>query len=586
MSAIEKLITENLPIWSSSVQAKSTQGRGSSSKRHLYGVKKLRELILDLAVRGLLVPQDPNDEPASVLLEKIAAEKEQLIKDGKIKRQKLLPENKDELFKIPSSWAWQNLGDTGFIGSSSRVHKKDWMKSGVPFYRAREIVKLSKDGVVDNELYISEELFDELSKKGIMAEPNDLMITGVGTIGTPYIVKTKDKFYFKDASVLIYKNIHQLQPYFLNYFFQSPFWKLKIHEKSMGTTVHTLTIGRANEAPIPIPPLAEQHRIVAKVDELMALCDTLEQQQEDSIQAHETLVETLLSALTNAPDADAFQSAWQRVSAHFDTLLTTEHSVDKLKETILQLAVMGKLVPQDPNDEPATTLLEKIKPEVKRIIKSEKFSVKDITFSSTNNHQFKIPKNWVWCKLNDLAAIARGGSPRPIKAYITEDSSGLNWIKISDSTRGSRYITSSVQKIKKEGLSKTREVFAGDLILSNSMSFGYPYIMKISGCIHDGWLVLRSPDEMINKIFLYNLFLSPYAKKCFSDVASGAVVQNLNADKVKLLDVALPPLAEQYRIVAKVDELIALCDDLKRQLNEAQTTQMQLTDAVTEQAVN
>lgn len=250
----------------------------------LYTVKEnvaeLRKAILQLAVMGRLVPQDPNDPPASELLKEIEAEKQRLIKEGKIKKPKPLPPIKPEEvpYQLPQGWEWVRLGDVGLVGSSSRVHQRDWKDQGVPFYRAREIVKLSKLGFVDNELYISEDHYQALAKDGLVPEVNDVMLTGVGTIGVPYIVKETDRFYFKDASVLIFKNYYRLYAPYLYWFFKSPYWIDRIHDGSMGTTVHTLTIGRANDIVVPLPPLPEQHRIVEHIDQLMALCDKLEQQ--------------------------------------------------------------------------------------------------------------------------------------------------------------------------------------------------------------------------------------------------------------------------------------------------------------------
>ena len=260
--------------------------------------------------------------------------------------------------------------------------------------------------------------------------------------------------------------------------------------------------------------------------------------------------------------------------------------IKKLRELIFELAVRGKLVSQESCDEPASELLERLTNKKSLIAKSGKFSELKTKEALKLDGLFEIPSTWKWCHLNDIAAIARGGSPRPIKSFITDSEDGLNWIKIGDSTRGSRYITETEQKIIKEGLVKTRQVYPGDLILSNSMSFGFPYILKITGCIHDGWLVLRTPEDDLNKIFLCNLFMSTYAKNAFSDAASGAVVQNLNADKVKLLAIPLPPLEEQHRIVKKVDELLTLCDQLKSRLSEAQTTQLHLANTLVKQAVN
>ena len=162
---------------------------------------------------------------------------------------------------------------------------------------------------------------------------------------------------------------------------------------------------------MPIPPLAEQHRIVAKVDELMALCDQLEQQQTDSNATHQTLVETLLATLTSAADQDEFTEAWQRIADHFDTLFTTEQSIDQLKQTILQLAVMGKLVPQDPNDEPASVLLEKIAKEKARLIKEGKIKKqKPLPEISDDEKPFDLPDSWAWTYVGECFSLTSGTS--------------------------------------------------------------------------------------------------------------------------------------------------------------------------------
>ncbi len=250
---------------------------------------------------------------------------------------------------------------------------------------------------------------------------------------------------------------------------------------------------------------------------------------------------------------------------HFDTAFAAPDGIKKLRELILTLAMQGKLVPQDPTDRPASELLKAIEAEKNRLVKDGKFkSLESSLINEADPTLFQIPENWVWCSLDNIAAIARGGSPRPIQSYMTDDPNGLNWIKIGDSDRGKIYINETRERIIPEGLKKTRMVFPGDLILSNSMSFGYPYIMNIEGCIHDGWLLIRTPDKLVNKLFIYNLFLSNHARKAFMAAAAGAVVQNLNADKVRQLLIPLPPLEEQHRIVAEIDRLMARCDELEK----------------------
>jgi type I restriction enzyme S subunit len=253
----------------------------------------------------------------------------------------------------------------------------------------------------------------------------------------------------------------------------------------------------------------------------------------------------------------------ERLLALYDRVAEAEDAIPRLRRFVLDLAVRGKLVEQDPTDEPAAELLKRIAKEKAWLVKAGGFKkFEGILERDVTSFPFALPLNWQWTYLDDLAAIARGGSPRPIKSFLTDDPSGIPWIKIGDSTRGSIYIDETEERIIPEGVSRSRLVSRGDLLLSNSMSFGYPYITRIEGCIHDGWLVIRPPKH-IEKLYLHKVFLSDFAKSIFAGFAAGAVVQNLNAEKVRLLPVPLPPLAEQQRIVAKVDELMALCERLQ-----------------------
>jgi len=172
----------------------------------------------------------------------------------------------------------------------------------------------------------------------------------------------------------------------------------------------------------------------------------------------------------------------------------------------------------------------------------------------------EIAKGWIYVSLGELFLIERGGSPRPIEDYITEDKNGLNWIKIGDTKGVTKYIYHTKEKIKPEGLHKTRMVYEDDFILSNSMSFGRPYIMKTEGCIHDGWLVIRTPKNLIDTNYLYHILSSSFVYQQFSNLAKGSTVKNLNIEAVQQVYIYLPPLPEQHRIVAKIEELFSSLD--------------------------
>ena len=231
--------------------------------------------ILDLAIRGQLVPQDPTDEPASVLLERIRAEKEELIKQGKIKRDKkesIIFKGEDNSYydDIPDGWTVCYLRELFNVCSAKRVKQSDWCTEGVPFYRAREIVKLSDNDFVDNELYISEDHYQQVKKEYGIPQPGDLMVSGVGTIGKVYVVKDTDRFYYKDASVLCFENRNRIiDSQYARYMLMSEFIQNQMKENSKGTTVDTITISAAMNYICLVPPINEQKRIVSAIEQIL-----------------------------------------------------------------------------------------------------------------------------------------------------------------------------------------------------------------------------------------------------------------------------------------------------------------------------
>ena len=400
------LITEHIDIWTTAQALKKNGGRGRGKKSNgqsPHGIKKLRELILELAVRGKLGPQDPGDEPASVLLEKIAQEKVRLIKEGKIKKQKKLPEinGHEKLFEVPQGWEWVRLQDvSSYIqrgkgpkyADSGRVRvisQKCIQWSGFNLFLARFIDDESV-GAYQPERFL---------------QKNDLLwnSTGTGTVGRINVFREiEPNTLVADSHVTVIRPL-QVSSNFLWCYVAAPGIQLRIepeHEKSLvfGTTKQVeLNTSAVQPLLVPVPPLAEQHRIVAKVDELMDLCDQLEQQQTDSKATHQTLLKTLLATLTTGQD---FAKDWQRIANHFDTLFTTEQSIDNLKQTILQLAVMGKLVFQDTNDEPANVLLGKIAKEKALLIKEGKIKKqKPLPKIKEDEKPFELPQGWEWVKL-------------------------------------------------------------------------------------------------------------------------------------------------------------------------------------------
>ena len=226
-------------------------------------IKQTKSKILDLAIHGKLVPQDPTDEPASELLKRINPKAEITCDNGHYQ-------------KLPEGWCMTNIGSLFDAVSAKRVLKSEWKDKGVPFYRAREIVQLNKEGFADKDLFISEEHFSEIKDKYGIPAYGDIMISAVGSIGYTYIVKENDVFYYKDASVLCLKNTRHWNSKFFSIWLASPFLQEQMYKNSKGTTVDTITLEKLKGYVIPFPPLNEQHRIVAKVEEIFAQLDTIE----------------------------------------------------------------------------------------------------------------------------------------------------------------------------------------------------------------------------------------------------------------------------------------------------------------------
>lgn len=583
----EKLIIEQLDVWTKAIETRSTSGRGSRSKLNLYGIKKLRELILDLAVRGQLVPQDPNDEPACVLLDKIAAEKELLIKAGKIKKQKALPPiGEDEKpFELPEGWEWTKLKNIAEINPKNVID--DQLEVAfVPM----PMILTSYDGCHEQDT----KLWGKIKKGYTHFADGDIAVAKI----TPCFENSKAAIFnnLKNGVGAGTTELHIARPFdesisrqYILLYLKAPLF-LRKGEKRMTGTAGQKRLPRDffESNPLPIPPLAEQHRIVAKVNELMSLCDALEQAQTQHIQAHQTLVENLLAALTQAANQGDFEQAWARIAEHFDTLFTTEHSIDQLKQTLLQLAVMGKLVPQDPNDEPASVLLEKIAAEKARLIKEKKIKKQKALPPITDEEKpFELPNGWEWCRLGHYAnEIGTGpfGTMIHKNEYITNGIPLINPSHIINSTIVEDP-TVSVSLKKAEELAAYK-VKAGDIVMARRGELGRCGLItnrESNWLCGTGSFVLRFHSEVLRKYFI-TLFQSRSVRNYLGGNSIGSTMTNLNHGILNKAPIPLPPTAEQYRIVAKVNELITLCDQLKTQLAKQQTTQNQLADALTTNA--
>ncbi len=583
MAAVEKLVAQHLDLWATAIKRKSTAGRGSSSKVELYGIKKLRELILELAVRGLLVPQDPKDEPASESLKKITAEKAKLVKEGKIKQGKALPQNAAARQQdLPDGWIWTCLAALGEVSPRNDV-RDDINASFIPM----PLVSTRFDGRHDHE----QRKWGDIKKGYTHFADGDIAIAKI----TPCFENSKAAIFsgLHNGVGAGTTELHVLRPYgdfvsrgFLLLYLKSPQF-LRVGETKMTGSAgqKRLPTDFFSFNPLALPPLSEQHRIVVKVDEMMALCDQLEQQTEASLGAHQTLVATLLNALTSAADHALFANSWQRIAEHFDTLFTTEESIDQLKQTILQLAVMGKLVPQDPSEEPASELLNKIAAEKAKLVKEGKIKKERLLPPiGGDSKPFNLPQGWVWARFPELGEFGRGKSKHRPRNDPSLFNPGLYpLVQTGEVARAGDVISEYHSKYSDVGLAQSKMWPAGTLCITIAANIADSAILGFDACFPDSVVGFVPCEPLGDSKYLLTFMKTARAE--LLKYAPATAQKNINLEILESVLIPVPPLSEIDRIARKTTELTALCDQLKARLADVQTTQLHLADALAEQAL-
>ena len=476
-----------------------------------FDAQALREKILDLAMRGKLVKQDPNDEPASVLLEKIKAEKAELVKEGKIKKSKALPEITDEEkpFDIPDSWEWVRLGDVLDVRDGTH-DTPQYTSEGVPLVTAKNL----HNGKINfaNIKYISEDDAAKINERSHVNQ-DDVLFAMIGTIGNPVLVKTKKKFAIKNVALL--KRVTSIDmDYVCKYILEA---KHLLMNNASGGNQKFLSLTKINKLPFPLPPLEEQSRIAAKIAQLFALLRKVE-------------------------------SSTQQY-AKLQTLL---------KSKVLDLAMRGKLVEQDPNDEPASVLLEKIKAEKEQLIKEKKVKrSKPLPPISDEEKPFEIPDSWEWVRLGDVGLIATGNTPTKNNSDFYGGTTPF--IKPADiQNLIINYNTKDF--LSEKGEQKGRLAYKNDILVTcignlgrnNIINRKVAYNQQINGI---------SP-LIVSSSLLHYFMLSSFFISSMYNYASATTLPILNKTKLSNLIIPLPPLAEQSRIVDKIEMIFSLfCKD-------------------------
>jgi type I restriction enzyme S subunit len=537
------------------------------------GVARLRELILTLAVQGKLVPQAPSDEPASELLKKIRLEKDRLIAEGKIKRDKPLAEITDEEkpFELPTGWSFCRLGDLLLSirsGGTPSKQNPDFWNGEIPWASVKDL--RFGEPLTDTQ--------DRITQAGLaagseLAPAGSILICtrmGLGKIGEALI----DVAINQDLKAVVVGAGVDKQ-YFINYF-------KTLSVVGSGMTVAGIKQDELLGFVVPLPPSTEQSRIVTRVEELMQLCDALEASGQLEAQQHAQLVNTLLGTLTQSQTPEALADNWQRIATHFDLLIDRTEAVDALEQTILQLAVRGLLVPQDPTDEPASSLLQKIRTEKDHLIAQGKIKRdKPLPLITDEEKPFELPQGWEWVTIDTLANVGTGTTPSRDNAAFF-DGGAISWVTSGET--GQPFICQTEQHVTEAALAQTSLTIypVGTLVVAmygQGKTRGQISELCIPATTNQACaaIVLVEPS-MAHKDYVKLVFEKSYDE--IRELSAGGAQPNLNVGKVKATLIPLPPMSEQSRIVTRVNELRSLCADLRQRLTAGHAVQSHLADAL------
>jgi type I restriction enzyme S subunit len=550
-------LIDNLSLWTSTTKAKSTSGRGINKKIELEGIKKLRELILELAVRGKLVPQNPEDEPASKLLKRIEVEKARLIKEGKLKKQKpLAPVNDDKKpFELPMGWQWVKLGAIAKIFNGNSVSANDKIDkycqpNDIPYIATKDIGYGFAPINYNNGVFIP---YNEKKFK-LVESGSVLMCAEGGSAGKKCGITSQTTFFGnKLFAAEPYKEINK-EIILFNYL--CPYFYTSFSEKMTGI-IGGISIAKFINLEIPIPPYSEQIRIIEEVNRLINFCDQLEINSKSQLKIQEKLIETLLTKLSESKETNDILSNWARLEENFDMLFsggltnTTglgsgggEWTIDRLKECILQLAFDGKLF-------------------------QEHYGL----IALKNCLEFG-PRN--------------GFSPRNVEAITN-----LRVLKLGATTTGKLLIEESKYISENHKIDNHLRLREGDILIQRGNSSVY---VGSNILVTEDHLDIIYPDLMmkirVNENWLPKyismMLSSPKARQHMWSHMNGtsSTMPKINKRIVENAPIPIASLEQQHRIVAKVDELFALCDQLKARLQAASETQLTLTEALVEQALN
>ena len=544
-------------------------------------VARLRRFVLDLAVRGKLVAQDPRDEPASELLKRITMEKARLVQAGETKKLKPLESVREPAFGVPSNWTWTRLGNiAAYIqrGKSPKYTPTD----GSPVISQKCVQWAGLDLTVAKQVTL-----ESLSRYEPIRflRDGDLLwnSTGTGTIGRVIRLVNPPGKLVCDSHVTVVRCL-EVDPEYVKTWLRTDHVYGVMEERAAGSTNQVeLTAQMANGQPIPLPPLAEQRRIVAKVEELMTLLDRLEAARTAREATRDRLTAASLARLASSDTTpEVFPDYARFALGALPALTTCPGQIKSLRQTILNLAVRGKLVGQDPNDEPASELLKRIKKRRQELAAAQGTRKKRPVEPLADEDALNLPTGWAaeaFANLIDPTATISYGVLVP-GADVDE---GVLFVRAQDlmlsdhPAKPSKTIAPEIEA----KYARTR-LSGGEILLCVVGSIGK---LGVAPPHWAGANIARavariSPVDLIDRDYLLVFLRSDRAQSYFEEATRTLAQPTLNVGLIEKLPAPLPPRAEQHRIVAKVDALMTLCDRLEAGLDDAETTRQRLLDAL------
>ncbi len=557
------------------------------------GIKKARELVLQLAIQGKLTEEwrkeNPDVEPASKLLKKIKAEKEKLIAEGKIKKQKKIEFDVDELkpFDIPQTWKWTRLHQLGeiFSGNSISAHIKASKYSnitlGLDYIGTKDVDFKNTQVVYNNGVKIP---FGEPKFK-IAHKDTVLICSEGGSAGRKVGIVEKDVCF--GNKLLAIEPYITLDKYFIYSVYRSSCF-FEMFSSKMTGIIKGISLNNFKLLFFPLPPLKEQKQIVKKVNSMMSFLDELEEKQNNREAKRIKINNSSLDKLIKSESTKEFKQNWNRITQNFETLYTVPQNVVKLKQTILQLAVQGKLTEEwrkeNPNVEPASKLLKKIKAEKEKLIAEGKIK-KQKALPPIKEKSFSLPNKWEWHKLSMLCEGARDITYGIVKQG-PHLSNGVKTLRTSD-VRFRKILTHKIRFVLKEIADKYFRTYlaGGEILMAIRGSLGGCAIVpdEMKGYNISRELALIPISKNMLNSYVLNVLTSPYIQDVTFSKLRGIAYKGLNLGLLNDFLIPVPPYSEQKQIVKKVDELMSLCNKLEANIKLKTEEQEKLVSAVVSQ---